>query len=141
MYVEVRYAVKFSSLTIRWIKLQIKRVVLDLTYFLESFFIIVLNDNTTPYTSFASSSKGKVLLAGGGGALLFATGLTAATSSKSSFTATTTPEVEISVFLGLLNVDATVPSAEGGWYETARDTPGRSASLGAGLGRFVRCQS
>ena len=101
---------------------------------------MVLNDNTTPYTSFASSSNGKVLLAGGGGALPFATGLTAATS-KSSFTATTTPEVEISVFLGLLNVDATVPSAEGGWYETARDTPGRSASLGAGLGRFVRCQS
>lgn len=64
----------------------------------------------TPYTSFASSSKGSALF-GCGGAVIFTTGLLASTSS---LTATTIPDVDINVFLGLLNVDAAAPSTAGG---------------------------
>lgn len=100
---------KFSSLLEKQLRLFNPKLA-ELTNLLESFFIIFLRDKITPYTSFASSSKASALFICGG-ALLFATDLLA---SNSSLTATTIPELDISVFLGLLNVEVLVPSEVGG---------------------------
>ena len=66
-------------------------------YRLESFFIMVLSERITPYTSFASSSNGSAFPP----VWVVVEGLL--TSGSSSFKATRIPELETRVFLGLLN--------------------------------------
>lgn len=117
-----------------------------------------LNDNMTPYTSFASSSNGSPVEVNAWmfcctallGTTLWRSGLDCcgvfgALGESMSFTATTTPDEDDSVFLGLLNgVPAAVVAAleAAGLKVTARDTPGMMPPPGtAGLGRLVRCQS
>lgn len=96
------------------------------------------SDKMTPYTSFASSSNASPDI-GCTGAAGAAPGV--GTRGSSSFRATMTPEVELSVLRGLLNGVVAPLSEVGGWGETARETAGRRPSFPAGLGRFVRCQS
>lgn len=72
----------------------------------ESFLTMLRRDKMTPYTSFASSSKGKPVGAteeDAGGAFVWRSALP--WGSALSPTATTTPDVDESVFRGLLIVD------------------------------------
>jgi len=94
-----------------------------------------LSDRTTPYTSFASSSKGRVFD-------LACSAVCDRGVAGSSPTATTNPDVEDNVFLGLLNADGvgavlSVAGGETAW-ETAFKMPPPSP---ARLGCLVRCQS
>lgn len=92
---------KFSSpLSVNQHKVRSKAIVC--THRLDSFFIIFLSERITPYTSFASSSNGKALIpcsAGCEGVLAL---FVALLKSCSSLIATTIPELEESVFLGLV---------------------------------------
>jgi hypothetical protein len=109
----------------------------------ESFLIMLRNESTTPYTSFASSSKGSADVSG-----FEAVGVSCRESvCWFSFTATTTPLLDNSVLRGLLNPDDEVVS---GFLSTLCDvkvgyiawqTAGRTPPTFAGLGRLERCQS
>ena len=99
-------------------------------YLFDSFFTMFRNDKITPYTNFASSSNGNADIE----VDMFCAG-------SSSPTATTIPEDDCSVLRGLPYDVAFIEISPGCRYAIARETAGRMASFGAGLGRFVRCQS
>lgn len=111
------------------------------SYLPDSFLIIFRRESTTPYTSLTSSSKDKPVLdipTGDGGAC--SNGETVDWAFI-SLTATTTPEADVKVFLGLeyiVNVEELVSAAGA---TTACETAGRMPLSTAGFGRRVLCQS
>ena len=99
--VSARSIVYELFVTVRYIKSIQNQHQKQQTYRPDSFLTIFRREIITPYTSFASSSKGNALIEGldivGVCCGEFIGGL--------SFVATVTPELDIRVFLGLLNVD------------------------------------
>lgn len=104
-------------------------------HLVDNFLTIFRRDMTTPYTSLASSSKGSPVS-------LFVDG-TCALGCGFSFTATTIPVLDDSVFRGLLKAEILLVLST--WLTdvgaTDCDTAGKVPPGAAGFGLLALCQS